>query len=149
MGTSTAESVETRCARCGQKNRVLRARLRQDPICGACKRPVFPDVPQAASDGTFAELAEASPLPVLVDFWAPWCGPCRAVAPVLDRIAAERAGRIKVVKVNVDDNPRTAARFGVQAIPTLVLLSGGRVVDELRGAVPKATLDARLDQLTA
>ncbi len=147
METRTAPAVEVRCAHCGRRNRLLRARLHDGPSCGACRRPVFPAAPVAANDATFAEEAEAGPLPVLVDFWAPWCGPCRAIAPVLDRVAAERAGRLKVVKVNVDESPRAAARFGVQAIPTMVVLQEGRPVDEIRGALPKPALDARLDRV--
>jgi thioredoxin 1 len=96
------------------------------------------------TDDTWAAEVEGSPVPVLVDFWAPWCGPCRAVAPVLDQLAGEYAGRVKIAKLNVDENPRTAARFAVQAIPTMILLAGGQVVDQVRGAVPRATLQALL-----
>jgi thioredoxin 2 len=150
MGATTGTeeaAVVLRCARCGQKNRVLRARLADGPVCGACHGAVLPTAPVAGTDASWQDEVEASPLPVLVDFWAPWCGPCRAVAPVLDRVAAERAGRLKVVKINVDENPRTAARFGVQSIPTLLVVRDGRVVDEMRGALPKPALDARLDRI--
>jgi thioredoxin len=100
----------------------------------------------AVNEGTFAAEVERSPLPVLVDFWAPWCGPCRAVAPMLEQLAGERAGRLKIAKVNVDENPALSARFSVRAIPTLAIFRDGVIVDEIRGAVPKAALEARLAQ---
>ena len=85
--------------------------------------------------------------PVLVDFWAPWCGPCRAVAPMLEALAGERAGKLKIAKLNVDENPRSAARFQVQAIPTMIVFRGPLEVDQIRGAVPKATLEGRLSRV--
>lgn len=85
--------------------------------------------------------------PVLVDFWAPWCGPCRAVAPVLDAIAGERAGRLKIAKLNVDENPVTAARFAVQSIPTMIVFRGPLEVEQIRGALPKPALEARLERV--
>jgi thioredoxin 2 len=135
-----------RCPQCQAKNRVPRARLVDQPACSRCHEALVPHAPVTITDAQWSVEVDASPMPVLVDFWAPWCGPCRTMAPVLDQLANETAGRLKVVKLNVDENPQAAARFGVQAIPTLVLLEGGVKRDELRGAVPKATLRARIDR---
>ena len=141
-----ADQIVVACAHCGQKNRVVRARGTQ-ATCGKCGKSPFHDHPVDASDASWHAEVEESALPVLVDFWAPWCGPCRAVAPVLARVASERLGRLKVVKLNVDDNPQTAARFGIQAIPSMLIFRGGQLAEQIRGAVPKATLDQTLDRL--
>ena len=133
------------CAHCGARNRFPKDKAAQ-ARCGRCGKMVLPDAPVVADERSFAELAEGSPVPVLVDFWAPWCGPCRMIAPVLDEIAHELAGRLKVVKVNVDENPNLAARFGVRSIPTLVVLVDGAEADRLMGAMPKGALLARLSR---
>ena len=95
----------------------------------------------SVSDATFEKEVLQSPIPVLVDFWAPWCAPCRAVAPIVDQQAQEYAGTLTVVKINVDDTPETPARYGVRGIPNLVLFKDGQVRDQIVGAVPKAVLD--------
>ena len=121
------------CASCDTRNRVPAA-ASGSPRCGRCKRPL-PWVADAG-DETFAETAERSPVPVVVDLWAPWCGPCRTISPILEQLAAESAGRWKLVKVNVDQAPQTQARFGVRGIPTLVVLREGREVGRQVGAAP-------------
>jgi len=127
-----------RCEHCGKRNRVPAA-AQGVPQCGNCHQPL-PWI-ATAGDDTFAEVAEAPGVPVLVDFWAPWCGPCRAVSPALERLASELASRLKLVKVNVDESPRLQERFAVQAIPTLLLLKNGQVADRMTGAAPQAALD--------
>lgn len=142
----------TRCPACGATNRVpaekLAAGLR--PVCGRCKVPlVGPAPPVTVTDATFAAEVEQSPLPVVLDLWAAWCGPCRTLAPIIEELASEMAGRLRFAKLNVDENPTTASRFNVRSIPTLLVLRGGREVDRIVGVHPKATLARRLEQLTA
>ena len=126
-----------RCEHCGKMNRVPAAAT-GIPRCGNCHQPL-PWI-ATAGDDTFAEVAEAAALPVVVDLWAPWCGPCRAVSPALEQLARELAGQLKLVKVNVDESPKLQERFGVQAIPTLLLLKHGQVADRLTGAAPLPAL---------
>lgn len=129
MTTSTV----TPCPSCGTKNRVPAA-AKGVPRCASCHRPL-PWVVDAGA-GDFDEVATRSRLPVVVDLWAPWCGPCRTVSPLLEQLATELAGTVKLVKVNVDEAPSIQARFGVQGIPTFVLLEGGVEVGRLVGAHP-------------
>jgi thioredoxin 2 len=128
------------CPSCGKKVRV-RPAAPGSPRCPGCKT-ALPWLVSTDEDGFAAETSTS--LPVVVDFWAPWCGPCHAVAPVLERLAERHAGRLKVLKVNVDENPGLAARFGAQSIPLLVVLRDGAEVSRIVGAQPLPALEALL-----
>jgi len=132
-----------RCRNCGRRNRVPAAAA-GIPRCGNCHQPL-PWIADA-DDDSFAEIAEAASLPVVVDLWAPWCGPCRMVSPALAQVATDLRGRIKLVKVNVDDSPKIQQRFAVQAIPTLLVLRQGEVVARQAGAAPAARLRAWIEE---
>ena len=99
------------------------------------------------TDSTFASEVEAASTTVVVDFWAPWCGPCRMIAPILDEIAAEKSGAVKIAKINVDENPETSARFGIRAIPTLLLFKNGQVAGQVVGMTSKRDLLEKIDAI--
>ena len=141
------------CLNCGAKNRVDEgAAARSQPVCGRCGTALGLEAgsnetgkPRIVTDATFArEVLETRGLPVLLDCWAEWCGPCRMIAPVLDELAAEASGRYRIAKLNVDENPRTAARFSIRSIPTMLVFKNGELADRIVGAQPKGAILARL-----
>jgi thioredoxin 2 len=134
-GVGTFQTVV--CPNCQTRNRVPVARSGY-PRCGTCKSPL-PWVVDA-SDSDFSEIADHATLPVLVDLWAPWCGPCRMVTPVLEQLATEMAGKLKLVKVNADEAPHLSRRFDAQAIPTLLVMKNGQIVEKQVGAAPAHVL---------
>jgi thioredoxin 2 len=139
---TTARTSTIACPHCGKRNRVPAAAA-SPPKCGNCHQ-ALPWIADAGDDD-FAEVAERSPVPVLVDLWATWCGPCRMVSPALERLATERAGDLKLVKVDVDAAPRLSQRFEVRAVPTLMVLRDGQVLARQPGAAPEPALRSWLD----
>ncbi len=130
------------CPHCNGVNRVPEDRLAAGPRCGKCKRPLFDGHPVNLTAASFERHVTRSDLPVLVDFWAPWCGPCKMMAPVFQQAAAELEPRLRLAKVNTEEEPQLAARYGIRSIPTLVLFRGGREVARQAGAMDLASLVA-------
>ncbi len=136
------------CPHCHTANRLPLAKLTAGEsgkvVCGRCKQMIFPPVPVQLEDAHFDRQVLQAPLPVLVDFWAPWCGPCRAVAPTLEKLASQYAGQLIVAKLNVDENPQTASHYGIRSIPTMMLFRHGQVADTVMGALPLPALQQKV-----
>lgn len=135
-----------RCAFCGTLNNVDLEKAALRPKCGECGRPMLLDRPQHVTDADLERVVQESTVPVLVDFYADWCGPCKVMAPVLDELASQRLGQVLVTKLDTDRNPTMAVRYAIRGIPTLILFVGGREYAREVGAVPKARVEALLDR---
>ncbi len=145
------DSIIIKCAKCGVKNRIPKIRLNDRPNCGRChaRLPEIQafDSPVIVSDNNFNDEIISSPVPVLLDCWAPWCGPCRTIGPIIDQLAKEFADKVKFAKLNVDENPATSAKYNIMSIPTMLLFKDGKVVNSLVGALPKAEVENHLRTL--
>jgi thioredoxin 2 len=140
------------CKSCGTTNRVPQARDGGTLRCGRCRRPLLlgesnNGKPIEVDDRSFEKEVIKSQIPVLVDCWAPWCGPCRIVAPTIDQLARKYSGRVKVTKLNTDDNPEVTASYGILSIPTLLIFRGGKLVDRMVGTIPRAEIERRLSRV--
>jgi thioredoxin 2 len=144
---TTSRQVTLSCPFCETLNRVDLTRLADGPRCGSCQRPFHLDRPQAIPGEALDRILAETDVPVLIDFYADWCGPCRIMAPVLDEFARERAGEVLVGKLDTDRHPYAAIRFKVRGIPTLMVFSAGREVARQTGAVPRSGLDALLESV--
>ena len=149
----TDDNLLIRCRECGARNRIPVAKLQEGPRCGRCKTP-FPPIPVTSrpvmiSDANFYAEVIGSPLPVMLDCWASWCSHCGAMSPIMDDLARVNAGRLKVGKLNVDQNPVTASQYNVMSLPTLLFFRDGKLVDTAAGALPRPEIERHLARVMA
>ena len=142
MPSSDQTKIHLRCSECQALNRLPAARIDEKPDCGRCGSPLLHGQPLELGDADFDAVMGATRLPLLVDFWAPWCGPCRMMAPAFEQAAQQTAGRALLVKVNSDDNPQLAQRYAIRSIPTLLRLERGRETQRQAGALPASAIVA-------
>ncbi len=137
-----ADTLHVACPHCGAINRLPAGRIDEAPTCGRCGKELLQGQPLELTDANFDAVVGATGRPVLVDFWAPWCGPCRMMAPAFEQAGKQLAGRALLVKVNSDDNPGLSQRYGIRSIPTLLRLDDGRETKRQSGAVPASAIVA-------
>lgn len=130
------------CAECGQRNRIAAGKPAAAAVCGSCKARLFGDHPHDVTEDRFRRIAGGDDLPLLVDVWAPWCGPCRSMAPAFAQAAEQLKGQVRLIKVNSDEAPGVMQAFGIQGIPTMLLLRGGKLVNRVSGAMPTGQIVA-------
>jgi thioredoxin 2 len=147
------ESIVVLCPHCNAKNRIPFQRMNNKGFCGKChgsliiSSAMHSSKPIDVSDMNFQQEVFDETGPVLVDFWAPWCGPCRSVAPILDQLAGEYSEKIKITKLNVDDNPRIASHFNIRSVPSMLLFKNGKLVDSIVGALPKTEIIKHIEAI--
>lgn len=146
-GFTMTDSLHIVCPHCHTTNRISRSNLNTAPNCGSCHQPLFDAHPVMLDAASFERHISRNHIPVLVDFWAPWCGPCRMLGPVIEELAKEYAGKVKVCKLNTDEAQDTAGKYQISAIPTILLFKGGEVAQQLVGLQPKEELIKHLDEL--
>ena len=144
-----SQDIIIACKKCRTKNRIPRSRIHDHPICARCKASLsgIPFEPINVEDSTFKQEVLEHTGTVLVDCWAPWCGPCRSIGPILDALALEFAGQIKMVKINMDQNPITSSTYAIQSIPTMLFFKNGKRIDSLIGAHPKSDIVKKIKSI--
>ncbi len=146
METVRNSKVVVRCPFCGKLNRVEAARAKDRPTCGECTKPLLLDRPMILTDADLDKVVQESEIPVVIDFYADWCGPCKVMAPLFDEAARERMGQVLFTKLDTDRNPAASVRFGVRGIPTFIIFRGGKEVARQVGAVPRQQFSRVLDE---